>query len=343
MQKSEANSKNTVLAFGEVMLRLTPTNFQRVIQAEEFDATYAGGEANVICSLSMFGHNTKLITKLPNNILGDKVIRAMNSFGVDTKDIIRGEGRLGIYFLEQGFGVRNSNVIYDRQYSSISMATKEEFDFDEILKGVKMIHISGVTPALSSSLYDISKELIKTANQRGILVSYDSNYRSKLWSLEDARKFMLEVLPYVDIAFLGILDFINILEYKVSEEKNLEAKLTDLYNELFEKYPNLKYAACTKRVVNSVNNNLLQGFFFDGKKLSSSRTHDIDILDRVGGGDAFTAGILHGILSDMDSSQIAEFATCASALKHSIKGDINMVDLAQVEVLMNCGIENINR
>ena len=116
------------------MLRLTPTNFQRVIQAEEFDATYAGGEANVVCSLSMFGHNTKLITKLPNNVLGDKVIRAMNSFGVDTKDIIRGEGRLGIYFLEQGFGVRNSNVIYDREYSSISMATKEEFDFEKNIK-----------------------------------------------------------------------------------------------------------------------------------------------------------------------------------------------------------------
>lgn len=343
MQTLESNQNDVVLAFGEVMLRLTPTNFQRVIQAEEFDATYAGGEANVICSLSMFGHNTKLITKLPENVLGDKVIRAMNSFGVDTKDILRGKGRLGIYFLEQGFGVRNSNVIYDREYSSISMATKEEFDFDKILKGVKMIHVSGVTPALSSNLYEISIELIKSASQRGILVSYDSNYRSKLWSLEDARKFMLEVLPYVDIAFLGILDFINILEYKVSEEKNLEAKLTDLYNKLFEKYPNLKYAACTKRVVNSVNNNLLQGFFFDGKKLSSSRTHDIDILDRVGGGDAFTAGILHGILSDMDSSQVAEFATCASALKHSIKGDINMVDLAQVEVLMNCGIENINR
>ena len=325
------------------MLRLTPTNFQRVIQAEEFDATYAGGEANVICSLSMFGHNTKLITKLPDNVLGDKVIRAMNSFGVDTKDIIRGEGRLGIYFLEQGFGVRNSNVIYDRQYSSISMAKKEEFDFDKILKGVKMIHISGVTPALSSNLSDISIGLIKAAHERGILVSYDSNYRSKLWSLEEAKKFMLEVLPFVDIAFLGILDFINILEYKVAEEKNLEAKLNDLYNELFEKYPNLKFAACTKRIVKSVNNNLLQGFFFDGQKLSSSRTHDIDILDRVGGGDAFTAGILHGILTNMDSSQVSEFATCASALKHSIKGDINMVDLKQVETLMNCGIENINR
>ena len=154
---------------------------------------------------------------------------------------------------------------------------------------------------------------------------------------------MLEVLPFVDIVFLGILDFINILEYKVSEEKNLEAKLNTLYNELFEKYPNLKFAACTKRTVKSVNNNSLKGFFFDGKKLTSSRTHHIDILDRVGGGDAFTAGILHGILTNMDSSQIAEFATCASALKHSIKGDINMVDLEQVEVLMNCGIENINR
>lgn len=343
MQILESNQDSKVLAFGEVMLRLTPTNFQRVIQAEEFDATYAGGEANVVCSLSMFGHNTKLVTKLPDNVLGDKVIRAMNSFGVDTKDILRGEGRLGIYFLEQGFGVRNSNVIYDRQYSAISMARKEEFDFDKILNGVKMIHVSGVTPALSSNLYHICIDLIKAANDKGILVSYDSNYRSKLWSLEEARNFMLEILPFVDIVFLGILDFINILEYKVSEEKHLESKLNDLYNELFERYPNLKFAACTKRTVKSVNKNLLQGFFFDGKKLSSSRVHDIDILDRVGGGDAFTAGILHGILNNMDSNQIAEFATCASALKHSIRGDINMVDLDQVEVLMNSGIENINR
>lgn len=325
------------------MLRLTPTNFQRVIQAEEFEATYAGGEANVVCSLSMFGHDTKLITKLPSNVLGDKVIRAMNSFGVDTKDIVRGNGRLGIYFLEQGHGVRNSNVIYDRECSAISMATKEDFNFDEMLEGVKLIHISGVTPALSSNLYDISLELIKTANKKGILVSYDSNYRSKLWSLEEARKFMLEVLPLVDIVFLGVLDFINILEYKAHEEKNFEAKLTDLYKELFEKYQNLKYAACTKRTVNSVNNNSLQGFFFDGEKLNSSRVHTFDILDRVGGGDAFTAGILHGILNEMDYSKVAEFATCASALKHSIRGDINMVDLEQVETLMNCGIENINR
>ena len=322
---------NKVLGFGEIMLRLTPTNFQRVIQAESFEATYAGGEANVICSLSMFGHDTKMITKLPQNVLGDKVIRAMNAFGVDTKDIVRGNGRLGIYFLEQGHGVRNSDVTYDREYSAISMATKEDFNLDKILEDVKLIHISGVTPALSKNLYDLSIDFIKSAKERGILVSYDSNYRSKLWSLEEARSFMLEVLPYVDIAFLGILDFINILEYRPQEEKNYEAKLADFDKELFEKYPNIKYAASTKRIV------------FSKDILHMSRVHTFDILDRVGGGDSFTAGILHGILNDMESSQTVEFATCASALKHSIRGDINMVDLKQVETLMNCGIENINR
>ena len=267
----------------------------------------------------------------------------MNSFGVDTKDMVRGKGRLGIYFLEQGHGVRNSDVTYDREYSAISMATKEDFDLDKILDNVKLIHISGVTPALSKNLYDISIDFIKAAKERGILVSYDSNYRSKLWSLEEARSFMLEVLPYVDIAFLGILDFINILEYKPQEEKNYEAKLADFYKELFEKYPNIKYAASTKRIVNSVNNNSLQGFLFNNEILHTSRIHTFDILDRVGGGDSFTAGILHGILNNMESSQTVEFATCASALKHSIRGDINMVDLKQVETLMNCGIENINR
>lgn len=343
MLKLEDNKGDKVLGFGEIMLRLTPTNFQRVIQAESFEATYAGGEANVVCSLSMFGHDTKIMTKLPKNVLGDKVIRAMNSFGVDTKDIVRGEGRLGIYFLEQGHGVRNSDVTYDREYSAISMASIEDFDLDEILDDVKLMHISGVTPALSKNLYDLSIELIKTAKKKGILVSYDSNYRSKLWTLEEARNFMLEVLPQIDIIFLGVLDFINILGYKPKEEKNYEAKLADLYKELFEKYPNIKYAASTKRTVNSVNNNSLQGYFFDGDKLYSSRIHTFDILDRVGGGDSFTAGILHGILEQMECGQISEFATCASALKHSIRGDINMVDLRQVETLMNCGIENINR
>lgn len=343
LQKLEANQSNKVLGFGEIMLRLTPTNYQRVIQANTFEAIYAGGEANVICSLSMFGHDTKMMTKLPNNVLGDKVIRTLNEFGVDTKDVVRGQGRLGIYFLEQGYGVRNSEVTYDREYSAISLAKAEDFDFDKILKDVKLVHISGVTPALSSNLYDISLKLAKAAKKKGIIVSYDSNYRSKLWSLEEARKFMKEILPFVDIVFLGILDFINILEYEKDEKISYEDNLSKLYKKLFENYPNIKYAASTKRTVNSVNNNSLKGFLFDGKELYSSRNYNFDILDRVGGGDSFTAGILHGILKQMESNNIVEFATCASALKHSIKGDINMVDLYQIETLMKCGIENINR
>lgn len=325
------------------MLRLTPTSFQRIIQSEKFEATYGGGEANVICSLSMFGHNTKFLTKLPNNTLGDKVIRDLKSFGVDTTKILRGDGRLGIYFLEQGYGVRSSNVIYDRKYSAISLVDKSEFDFDEILQDVKMLHISGITPALSSNLYDISIDLIKEASKRKILISYDSNFRSKLWSLEEARKFMLEILPYVDIAFLGILDFKNILQYEVCDKDDLKKQLTNLYSELFKNYPNLKYAASTKRTVNSTNNNLLKGFLFDGKNISSSREYNLDIIDRVGGGDSFTAGVLHGVLTDMESNKIIEFATAASALKHSIKGDINLIELEEVNTLMNCGIGNINR
>ena len=337
------NKDGKVLGFGEIMLRLTPTNFQRVMQADYFNANYGGGEGNVICSLSMFGHDTKLMTKLPNNILGDKVVSYIKSFGVDTKDIVRGDGRLGIYFLEQGHGVRNSCVTYDREYSSISMASKEDFDFDKILKDVKLVHLSGVTPALSKNLYDISIELVKTAKKKGIAVSYDSNYRSKLWSLSEAREFMMEILPYIDVAFLGVLDFKNILEYKIDEDDSHEEKLTKLYKQLFDEYPNIKYAASTKRTINSVNNNSLKGFMFDGEKLYSSRQHTFDILDRVGGGDAFTAGILHGILKEMDGSEACEFATCASALKHSIEGDINIVDIEQVNILMNCGVESINR
>jgi 2-dehydro-3-deoxygluconokinase len=341
LQKLGDNKRKKVLGFGEIMLRLTPTNSQRIIQARSFEAIYAGGEANVVCSLSMFGHDTKMMTKLPDNVLGDRVIRAMNGFGVDTTEIVRGKGRLGIYFLEQGFGVRNSEVTYDREYSAISMATREDFDFDKILKDVELLHISGVTPALSKNLYDLSLELIKEAKKKGIMISYDSNYRSKLWSLEKAKEFMLEVLPYVDVVFLGVLDFSNILKYETLKE-DYEEKLEDFYSQLFKNYPNIKFAASTKRTVNSVNNNSLQGFVFD-KKLYKSRIHTFDILDRVGGGDSFTAGILHAILEKLPSEKIVEFGTCASALKHSIIGDINMVDLRQVETLMNCGIENINR
>ena len=350
MKKLEAKYEGKVLGLGEVMLRLTPPGYEKIIQANSFSATYAGGEANVICSLSMFGHDTKFVTKLPDNKLGEKVIKDLRSFGVDTKDIITGEGRLGIYFLEQGMGLRNTDVIYDRKYSAISMAKEDEFDIDKILEDAtnsKTAEMNNYKKIAETYRYriicvDMTDVPIEECKKRNIIVSYDSNFRAKLWSLEDARQFMLEILPYVDIAFLGILDFKNILLYDIPTE-SFEENLKILYKKLFEKYPNLKFASSTRRKVNSVNNNSLKGYLFDGENVNKSKEYTFDILDRVGGGDSFTAGILHGLLNQMTCEETVEFATCASVLKHSISGDMNLVSEKDIKSLMMSGVENINR
>ncbi|MGL5692458.1 MAG: PfkB family carbohydrate kinase [Peptostreptococcaceae bacterium] len=341
MNNINLNNKK-ILGFGEIMLRLTPPNNQKILQSDSFEAVYSGGEANVIASLSMFGHNTKFVTKLPDNHLGQKVLSKFRGYNVDISDIVTGEGRLGIYFSEIGHGLRSTEVIYDRKYSAISMANSSEFDIDKILDGVGFVHMSGITPALSKELYKFTIDFIRACKERGILVSFDSNYRAKLWSLEEARGLLEEVLPLIDIAFLGHLDMINILKF---EDKGLEheANLKDLYTRLFEKYPNLKYAACTKRTVNSINNNSLRGYLFDGENLVVSNEYTFDILDRVGGGDAFTAGVLHGIFKNMTKEEIIEFGICASSLKHSILGDINLVDEQTVLSLMENGLQNIKR
>ena len=324
------------------MLRLTPPNNQKILQSNSFEAVYSGGEANVIASLAMFGHDTKFVTKLPDNHLGQKVLSKFRGYNVDISDVVTGEGRLGIYFSEIGHGLRSTEVIYDRKYSAISMADKSEFDIDKILDGVGFVHMSGITPALSKSLREFTIDFIKACKERGILVSYDSNFRAKLWSLEEAREVLTEVMPLIDIAFLGHLDMINILQF---EDKGLEfdENLKDLYGRLFEKYPNLKYAACTKRTVNSINNNSLRGYLYDGEELRVSNEYTFDILDRVGGGDAFTAGVLHGIFKNMKHEEIIEFGICASSLKHSILGDINIVDEDTVVSLMKNGLQNIKR
>ncbi|MGL4913895.1 MAG: PfkB family carbohydrate kinase [Romboutsia sp.] len=336
----EKNS--AILGFGEIMLRLIPPNNQKIIQSNSFDAIYGGGEANVIASLSNFGHKTKYITKVPNNSLGDKVIRDLKSYDIDTSDIVQGEGRLGIYFSEIGHGFRSTEVIYDRKYSSISMANKNEFNIEKMLKGVKMIHLSGITPALSKELYELTIDIAKQCKNRGILVSFDSNYRSKLWTVEEAKGFLEEILPFVDIAFLGHLDMTKILKYE-DKKLDFEDYLTDLYKKLLEKYPNIKYATCTKRNVHSINNNSLRGYLFDKETLHISNEYNFDILDRVGGGDAYTAGILHGILEDMNTKDIVEFGVCSSVLKHSIRGDINLVDKESVTSLIKQGLQNIKR
>lgn len=331
-----------ILGFGEIMLRLTPPNNQKIIQANSFEAVYSGGEANVIASLAILGHDTKFITKLPNNYLGKKVISKFRGYNVDVNDVILGDGRLGVYYSEIGHGLRSTEVIYDRKYSAISMAEKDEFNIKNMFNGIGLVHLSGITPALSKNLKELIIDIVKECKKQGILISYDSNYRSKLWSIDEAKEVLEEILPYIDFAFLGYLDMINILKFDNNNlpfEENLEYN----YKKLFEKYPNLKYAASTKRTVNSINNNTLQGYLFNGNELFKSNSYTFDILDRVGGGDAFTAGILHGILSDMKNDRIIEFGTCASALKHSIIGDINIIDEDTINSFIDDGLCNVKR
>ena len=341
MKNIEFKSKK-ILGFGEIMLRLTPPNNQKIIQSDSFEAVYSGGEANVIASLAILGHDTKFITKLPYNYLGKKVISKFRSYNVNVEDIIIGEGRLGVYYSEIGHGLRSTEVIYDRKYSAISMAKKEEFNIKNMLKGVGLVHLSGITPALSSNLKELIIDIVKECKNQGILVSYDSNYRSKLWAIDEAREVLEEVLPYIDFAFLGYLDMINILKFE-DENLEFEERLKYHYENLFKKYPNLRFASCTKRTVNSINNNTLQGYLFDGNNLFKSNKYTFDILDRVGGGDAFTAGILHGILNEMPNERVVEFGTCASSLKHSIIGDINIIDEDTINSVIDNGLCNVKR
>ncbi|MGL5416417.1 MAG: PfkB family carbohydrate kinase [Clostridium sp.] len=331
-----------VLGFGEIMLRLAPVEKATIETSNICSMYYGGAEYNVISSLSLFGNNAKFLTTLANNSVGKGVLRNLKSLDVNTEFIKFKEGRMGLYFLEEGHGVRKSKVIYDRKDSVFSKLESKELDFDNILKDIDMIHVTGITPALSKELRETTLELVKEGKKRNILISYDSNYRSKLWNYEDCGKFLEEVLNYVDIAFLGPLDCTNLLKMNL-EGRSYEEKLLDAYSRLKEKYGNLRYLASTKRdVVSSVNNNL-RGYIFKDGILEKSKKYNFDILDRVGGGDAFVAGTLNEILKEKDLKEIIEFGICASVVKHSHKGDVNLAGEEEIYDLMENGVESISR
>ena len=338
----QSNKNKTIVGFGEMLLRLNPGNYQKIQQANSFQASFSGAEANVIMSLSTLGHQTKFVTKVPSSALGTRVVRELASYQVDTSQIVYGNERLGIYFLEPGYGPRTSEVIYDRSHSAIACAKREDFNFDDILQNVDVLHISGVTPALSESLNQICQALIVEAKKRNIFVFYDSNYRSKLWNHSQAKQFMEAILPDVDAILLGILDFQYILEKSIPQG-TVTQQLETLYDQLFQEYPNLQYAGSTKRTTHSMSDNSLQSFVYDGKQLHVSKEQRFDILDRVGGGDAFAAGFIHGIICGFSSDDIAEFANSASVLKHSIHGDINLATEADIIQFNKNGTQTIKR
>ncbi|MGL5616005.1 MAG: sugar kinase [Sarcina sp.] len=339
----KTNRNNKILAVGEIMLRLSPTDNELLKTSSSFYESYGGGEGNVICSLANFGHKTKFFTKVPENQLGKKALASFKERDIDISEVIYGEGRLGIYFLEQGHGVRNSKVIYDRAYSAFSMIKEEEINYENLLKDIKLLHISGITAALSEELRKITLNLVKEAKKRDVLVSYDSNFRAKLWSASQCGKFLEEILNYVDIAFLGHLDITKLLNVDYKFLGNHKIDLKNLYDILNKKYPNIKYMAATKREIESVNKNSLTGYLYKMGEFYNSKEYSFEILDRVGGGDAFSAAVLHGLLENYSLEKTIEFGTVASVLKHSYKGDVNQCEESDVENFLSQGITAIGR
>lgn len=333
-----------IVTLGEIMLRLSTTNNRRIIQSKTFQADYGGGEANVAVSLANFGIPCEYVTKIPKNPLGESIVRYLKENGVGTENIVFGGERLGTYYLEVGTSVRSSSVVYDRKYSSFSTFEFSELELDKLFKDCKILHLSGITPALSESCKNLTIEIIKEAKKRGVLVSFDFNYRSKLWTLDEASEVLTTYLPYIDICLAGVLDAKNILKIQLEKEyDNHRELLKAYYDEISKKYPNIKYFLSTSREVHSVDENSLTGFIYSNGELLSSKTYRFSIVDRVGGGDAFAAGGLFGLYHNHNLQDVVEFATAASVYKHTIAGDANLAFTDDIYNLLNNGVSSVKR
>lgn len=326
-----------IVTFGEIMLRLAPEGYYRFAQAESYGATYGGGEANVAVSLANFGMDSYFVTKLPPHEIGQAGINSLRRYGVRTSGIVRGGSRVGIYFLEKGASQRPSKVIYDRAGSSMAEATPSDFNWDEIFEDAEWFHFTGITPALGENVTKICLEACKKAKEKGITVSCDLNYRNKLWDREKAGLVMGELCRYVDVCIANEEDASDVFGIKaigtdvttgtVNHEgyKEVAKQLTERFG--FQK------VAITLRESLSANDNNWAAMLYDGTDYYFSKKYTIHIVDRVGGGDSFGAGLIYAQLQKMPSQETIEFAVAASCLKHSIEGDFNQVGVEDVQKL----------
>ncbi len=326
-----------VVTFGEIMLRLAPEGYLRFFQSDKFQATFGGGEANVAVSLANFGIDARFVTKLPKHDIGQCAVNDLRSFGVDTSKIARGGDRVGIYFLEKGASQRASKVIYDRAGSSISTAKKEDFNWEEIFEGAVWFHFTGITPALSDEMAEICAEACKAAKAKNITVSCDLNYRKKLWSKEKACQVMTNLMQYVDVVIANEEDAADVFGIKPENNDVTSGKLEhdgykDVAKQLKDKF-NFKYVAITLRTSLSANDNKWAALLYDGNDYNFSKSYDVRIVDRVGGGDSFGAGLIYSFVNDFTPKDAVEFAVAASCLKHSIEGDYNRVSVEEVNTL----------
>lgn len=328
-----------IVTFGEIMMRLNPEGYTRFVQAERFEASYAGGEANVAVSLANFGLDAAFVTKLPANPLGEAARNAVRRFGVETKDIVWGGPRLGVYFVEKGASQRASKVVYDRAGSSIALARRGDFDWAKILKGVRWFHFTGITPALGGDLPAICLDALKWCRAHRITVSCDLNYRGKLWTKAEAGACMEKLVPYVDVLIANEADAADVFGI-VGKGSDVERGRLDkvgyvsVAEQLIARF-GCKKVAITLRTSLSAFDNLWAGMLYDAKakKAVFSTEYKLHIVDRVGGGDSFGGGLIYALATGRGPQASIDFAVAASALKHSIEHDFNLVSVAEVEAL----------
>ncbi len=326
-----------VVTMGEIMLRLSSPLNSRFVQSQSLDVCYGGGEANVAVSLANYGHEAYFISKVPAHEIGQCAVNSLRRFGVHDDYIVRGGDRLGIYFLETGASMRPSKVIYDRANSAIALAKPEEFDFDKIFEGASWFHWSGITPALSDNAAECLKRACIAAKKHGVTISCDLNFRKKLWTSEKAISIMRPLMEYVDVCIGNEEDAELCLGFKPNSDVKSGKTDAEGYKKIFEEMAKtfgFKYVVSTLRESFSATHNGWKALIYNGKDFYESKRYDIEpIIDRVGGGDSFAGGLIHGLLKYKDQGQALEFAVAASALKHTIPGDFNLVSEKEVEAL----------
>ncbi len=333
-----------VVTFGEIMLRLSTPGFTRFVQAQNFDVTFGGGEANVAVSLSNYGFDSYFVTKLPKHEIGQSAVNHLRRFGVKDDYIVRGGDRIGIYFLETGASQRASKVIYDRANSAVSLMKKGEIDWKKVFENATWFHWTGITPALGKNAQELLDEACQTAKSMGVTVSCDLNFRAKMWTTEEAQAVMKPLMKYVDVCIANEEDAEKSLGLK-AEKTNIEAGKLDeegyfnVARKLKETY-GFKSVAITLRESYSASRNGWSALLLDDKDCKEpyrSRKYEIEIVDRVGGGDSFASGLIYGLLTKENTKEALEFAVAASCLKHTIPGDFNLVSIDEVEKLVKSG------
>jgi 2-dehydro-3-deoxygluconokinase len=336
--------QHKIVSFGEIMLRLSTLGFTRFVQAQDLNITYGGGEANVSVSLANYGMESFFVTKLPKHEIGQSALNHLRRFGVNTDYIVRGGERIGIYFLESGASQRSSKVIYDRANSAIAGIKKGEIDWTMVFKNTDWFHWTGITPAISQDVREVLTDACIVAKKMGIMISCDLNFRAKMWTKKEAQSIMVPLMEYVNVCISNEEDAEKSLGLKAGKT-NVEKGQIDqdgyflLAQTLKQKY-NFDSVAITLRESFSASRNGWSALLLDNRDCSvpyRSKKYDIEIVDRVGGGDSFASGLIYGLLNKSNTKEALEFAVAASCLKHSIPGDFNLVSLEEVEKLLKSG------